>query len=843
MATLINFDSPGSAENLRQFEEAMKHGHIRSWMWKLLLYGAAGSGKSSVKEMILGNPPPVNRTSTPLAMRPTAVYRINLDGKEFTTITTLQERRAFLARALLQSAPNLKHRLRAARAKVASSSSDQPVSTVAVSQVQSKDQASPDQGKTPPLDDQPPSASLLEPASLDHRESDEDIDSEVDDILRSISTDRELVMLMGRISTTVDQPASFRLLEIVDAGGQPQFHEILPIFLRRLSFYVFVFRLIDDLSTRPVVEYYSEAKAIGSSMISSQTIEQLLQHCARTMHSHRASQGSEGDCPKIIVIGTHADKVRYFKDSKYDKKNVQIFQLLQPMLGKQIIYYDVSTQRVVFPVNSKIPESKDWSVIEQVRDVLLGETSIPPVDIPARWFALEILLEEMAQALKRGVLSRQDCFAAAIEKLHFEEDAGEFDAAIHYLDELSVLLYYPHILPDVVFADPQVVLDKVTELVIASFERNASKSKGHNDSWCKFYQFALVTVEFLSQSDFDKHYVPGLFDVDDLIKLFKKLLIFAHFSATELLVPALLRDLDKKEVIKIRRSARSSAAKPSFTVVFPDGGPRRGIYCSLLCWLVSDEENSPATWSILTNKFGVPTCLHRNCVQFKLHKSPAVVTLIDTYTHFEIHVNAPIDICPKIIPMICQTIFKGLGKVALNLNYDGSSPSPALVCPCGRGDAHVATANTELGYWTCTQNVTKYSKLTPLQLLWLEQVMADPSEASEQVTTDPSEAATVALAYDRNTIFSDRDFSNLLTQLKKYATKWRDIGTHLGFYSWELDNIQARPFLMQTAPESWLGAMLTEWLQRAPNDTRGSSSIESLTLALSKCGIGMKLEQ
>ena len=229
---------------------------------------------------------------------------------------------------------------------------------------------------------------------------DEDIDSEVDDILQSMSTDRELVMLMDRISTTVDQPASFRLLEIVDAGGQPQFHEILPIFLRRLSFYVFVFRLIDDLSTRPVVEYYSEAKAIGSSMTSSQTIEQLLQHCARTMHSHRASQGSEGNCPKIIVIGTHADKVWFFKGSNYDKKNAQILQLLQSMLEKQVIYYDASTQRVVFPVNSRTPGLKDWSVIDQVRDMLLGETSIPPADIPARWFALEILLEEMAQALE-----------------------------------------------------------------------------------------------------------------------------------------------------------------------------------------------------------------------------------------------------------------------------------------------------------------------------------------------------------------------------------------------------------------------------------------------------------
>ena len=788
---ILSLDSTGSAENLRQFEEAMKHGHIRSWMWKLLLYGADGSGKTSVKEMILGNPPPVYRTSTPLAMRPTTVYRINLDGREWTAITTLQERRAFFARALLQFAPKLERRLLANRPKVASPSSSQPVSTVAVSQVQSKYQASPDEGK-PPLDDEPPLASQLEPPSLGHGESDKDIDSEVDDVLQSISTDQELVKLMDGLSTTADPLACLRLLQMVDAGGQPQFHEILPIFLRRLSFYVFVFRLIDDLSTRPLVEYYSEAKAIGSSMSSSQTIEQLLQHCARTMHSHR---GSEGGCPKILVIGTHADKVWFFKDSRYNKKNAQILQLLQPMLGKQIIYYDTATRKVVFPVNSRTPARKDWDVIDQVRDILLDQTSVPPADIPSRWFALEILLQEMAEALNRGVLSRQDCFTAAIKRLHFEEDAAEFDAAIQYLDELSVLLYYPRILSDVIFADPQVILDKVTELVVASFERKVSKSRGHSDGWRTFFEFALVTVKFLMQPDFKKHYVPEFFDVRDLVKLFKKLLIFAHFSASEFFVPALLQDLDKKVVVKIRNSARSKIDTPSLAIVFPDGGPRRGIYCSLLCWLVSEEENSPAPWSILTNQFGTPTCLHRNCVQFKLHESPAVVTLIDTYAHFEIHVNVPTkfstDLCPKIFPMVRETIFKGLSKVAVNLHYDDSSPSSALVCPCDRGDSHVANANTELGYWTCTRNAAVCGELTLLQLLWLE-----------QQTTGCSETATVAFACDRNTLFTERDLPDLLTKLNKCATKWRDIGTQLRFHPGELDNIQARPFLMQSAPES-----------------------------------------
>ena len=139
----------------------------------------------------------------------------------------------------------------------------------------------------------------------------------------------------------------------------------------------------------------------------------------------------------------------------------------------------------------------------------------------------------------RDSLSRQECFTTAVDKLHFEEDAAEFDAAIQYLDELSVLLHYPSILPGVVFADPLVLLDKVTELVLAQMSI-VSKSKAWSDDWRKFCKFALITVEFLSQEDFSKHYVPGLFEAKHLVHLFKKLMIFATFSDTQLFVPCLL---------------------------------------------------------------------------------------------------------------------------------------------------------------------------------------------------------------------------------------------------------------------------------------------------------------
>ena len=804
MATLINFDSPGSAENRRQFEEAMKDGHIRSWMCKLLLYGAAGSGKSSVKEMILGNPPPVNRTSTPLAVRPTTVYRINLDGKEFTTITTLQERRVFLARALLQSAPNLKGRLRAAQAKVASSSSDQPISTVAVSQVQSKDQASPDQGKPPPLDDQPPFASLLEPAGLDHRESDEDIDSEVDEILQSISTDRELVKLMDQLSTTVDPLACFRLIQMIDAGGQPQFHEILPVFLRNLSFYIFVFRLCDDLATHPVVEFYDDDKPMGSSFTSAQSIKQLLQHCVRCIHSHRPPTDSQSECPQIMVIGTHVDHEKKSRESQ-DEKNQRILQILSPLEQKQIIYHDHTAQKVVIPVNAKFPGDSERDIVDDVRQTLFSEGIAKSVDIPSRWFALEILLGEMAQALERGVLSKEDCITAAIEKLHFEEDA--VDTALQYLDQVSAIMYYPKILPNVVFADPQIVLDKISELV---FESVAPSKKTSSGEWRKFCEQGLVTEKFLSQDMFNSHYVAGLFEVKNLIMLFEKLLVFATYSKTEYFVPALLRHLDSKAVDDHRVKH-----VPSLVLLFPGGGPRQGIFCALLCWLVSPENDSPASWSISVDDLGSPLCLYRNCVQFDIPDSLSTVTLIDTYTHFEVHGDIP-----KEFPLLRKAIEKGLRKAALNLSYSDSSPSPALLCPCGRGEAHAAEI-VKSTHWKCSLKsvAKKFDELSSDQQLWLAYT---PST-------------------DEKCQLSERHLSKLLCTLNPHASKWREIGTHLGFHQGELDNIQGNLSLLNEGPKALLREMLREWLEWAPGDSRGSSSfasIECLKCALDKSGLG-----
>ena len=83
---------------------------------------------------------------------------------------------------------------------------------------------------------------------------------------------------------------------------------------------------------------------------------------------------------------------------------------------------------------------------------------------------------------------------------------------------------------------------------------------------------------------------------------------------------------------------------------------------------------------------------------------------------------------------------------------------------------------------------------------------------------------------------------SLLQQIHGHSAKWRDIGGVLGFTQGELDIIQASPSLFASAPKSWLTKMLSDWLQWAPGDGRGSThcaTLERLKDALKQANLGV----
>ena len=58
----------------------------------------------------------------------------------------------------------------------------------------------------------------------------------------------------------------------------------------------------------------------------------------------------------------------------------------------------------------------------------------------------------------------------------------------------------------------------------------------------------------------------------------------------------------------------------------------------------------------------------------------------------------------------------------------------------------------------------------------------------------------------------------------------------------KLNIIQADPLLLNGAPKSWLSGLISQWMERAPGDSCGSTiyaNLEDLKSAVSKAGFGV----
>jgi GTPase SAR1 family protein len=716
-------DTTESAE--KQFEDAMKKGKIKSKLMKMVLYGSAGSGKTSFKHLLIGDPPPQRRKSTPLAVRPISMHRVDMKSEKWKRLTP-EEREQYLSRAIKSHSSHSTSLSPSTSSAVGSETDD--VFTY---------------GPTVDANLEGNEESITHPASSSTESApniEESSDSSIDEhILHVISTDDKLVDQVDQLITpgfgsnseSLDLFKLFRMLQIVDSGGQPQFHDILPIFLTELSFYTFVFKLSDELESYPTVEYYDEnGKRIGEPYTSHLTNEQLLQHCIQTMKSHWNSTSiKEEEHANILILGTHRDKK--CKRETQEEKDIKIRDILLPQCEKEVIYPGSnsahSTKKVIFAVNAKSPNKDDKEIAKDIRNCL-DEKCTEEVLIPLNWYALEILLEELTILKKRGVLSFDECLLAASEKLKFDKES--LKSALNFLHGLSVVFYYPDFLEAVVFVNPQVLLDKVTELVKAKYRTK----KAFSNQWKDFYDKALVSVGFLSKNEFNEHYVDGLFTATELVVLFKNLFILADFIDDKLFMPALLSRVD---VAKYHATTPESCVPP-LVVKFSHGNLLPGVFCALICFLLN---RSPAPWKLNTYPEDkvTPTYLHRNCVEFSICDDfPGTVTLIDSCKHLECYLSLnkepeEEELDPHLLIhvrcCILDAVHTGLDKANEALHYSNSSCeySIALLCPCSN-KSKVHTASASRGRWRCSINAKKHGRLTTDQKFWLDQEQGPSSE-------------------------------------------------------------------------------------------------------------------
>ena len=250
------------------------------------------------------------------------------------------------------------------------------------------------------------------------------------------------------------------LMDMRDSGGQPSFHEVLPVFVKNTTFGVLTVKLNESLDAYPLVEYYTNGSPVGEPFNSPFTHLQTFHHCMRVLQStcdHKS-------CPKVVFVGTHKDLEHECKPKESRKqKNQKLQRIIPPSMKDSVIYCNDSLKELLFAVNVKTPKEEDQQKVGMIRGMMIRELKkIPKQKLPLRYFALENAFLRLTKYKHKTVLSKEECFQEALA-FHFTRES--FEAALKYLHNLKLIFYCEKILPDVVFLNTQALLDKITELV------------------------------------------------------------------------------------------------------------------------------------------------------------------------------------------------------------------------------------------------------------------------------------------------------------------------------------------------------------------------------------------
>ena len=437
------------------YEEEMKRGITERLITKVTMVGTAGSGKSTSLETLTGEEPLAEgeRESTPLLKRPVQTEVVFVEGKEVRwRKKTADQKKQYIARILR------------ARAQKLGQPATQPPTVVREkhNSPNAAESAASPQKSSPAATEEATASSTVATASGD-QSSDTAPEVTVESLLESSEVEEEFISLINIPSHSLETVFTETCVYIVDSGGQPEFVDAMTVFLGRTSACILVIDLSQPLDHRPNIGYYRRGRAVSKPYRSTRTNEENLKLSMRTMHTFVSK--TKGDPLKLLFLGTHRDKLHKCLSETVGDKNKRLKKLIPKKFASQVIW--ATTEKLIFEMNALKPDHLDKKTAERIRRYVLEQCRPIKVKLPVRWLAFEEKLRSIAERLGRMVMSRQECLKVA-ESLGLAENS--FDLALDHLHEVSLVFYFRTILPKTVFVDPQVLLDKVSELVEFMFE-------------------------------------------------------------------------------------------------------------------------------------------------------------------------------------------------------------------------------------------------------------------------------------------------------------------------------------------------------------------------------------
>ena len=537
----------------------MQEGWVDINILRIAIMGPPATGKTSFLHLLFNWKPPKHHHSTPIGNRPIrAIQRVAAQGEGNVWSTVgIPELKQMMAEAapLLGSsdrgkiAPNSSHQ---------QTSISQPTSVVGdnLSSIEEESELYKHQAILPV------SATTVEKISSTpaHMDMDDDV------VVRSILIPdpshfpKEVLQSMAQGKTSGALYES-TWINVLDSGGQPQFADISRVFIHGNVINIIVLKLTQCLDDKPTFAYSINGKELTQPAVLQMTYIQLIQSFVRSIVSSKytLSKKLEEGKPLFVIVGTYHDHTHGIKGflksiEPLAEKNRQLVHALK-MYKEHLVFYNEHNEELIFPVDNMCWWSRE-KLSSEIRHRITCSNKPISIKIPIRWYMFEVKVKEESLKAAHGMVTLDTCEQVGI-KLGMRKQ--EVSQCIEYLNSHNLFLYF-HVLPHVVFTNPQYLLDMVTSLVRVSFVDYPQEllTKGlvlPPDMQRKLRCEGLFSKELLHYLSLE--FIPDLFTNDHLIQLLQYLFIIApikkssapiRFFLPSALPPLHVSEEEKKEL-------------------------------------------------------------------------------------------------------------------------------------------------------------------------------------------------------------------------------------------------------------------------------------------------------
>ena len=678
----------------------MKEGHVIARWSKFATSGAPGTGKSSIINLLLDEPPPEKHHSTAVGTKP-EVRRVDITGfiagGNFSSPLWNKMSPQSLQRML---AKGIKHGVKAASSKSTKHNKDDNES----SSSSSDDDGASKESKAV--------SSIPSPASTTQSFS---------------AAATEIAKIMPRVEKSPELYQS-HWVYVVDSGGQAAFLDIAPALLRSNPVSILTLKLNEKLEDRPKFYFSFKGEMIGQPVERQITNMQLLESSFRSLSSidqprlHNVHVKCSYDKPTLLVLGTFYDKINECIGESLDDKNASLWSTLKQFQDVRLSYRE-DEREVIFPINTTARGETEKDMAEFIRGVVCR--SYIEAEIPARWFLFQLDLEKLQKSTESMVVSKSECLRIGNA---LKMNRRDVDACLMYYHDLTIFLFFPNTLPNVVFLHPQPLFNKLSELISISFADAVAHLRKMNIVLPPNAHFQLK-----SEGTFKRELLDCIpdgftsdFTADDFLRLMEDILVVARLPEKgKYFLPCVLPTTSLLDKIR----SPFSKYMDCLVLTWEMHPIPQGLFPALVVNMIN-RQIAPKFDLFQSSGCSDQVLQYRNAIRLSSLNLAGAVLLVDAIYWLEVHYSDRSDRCM----LIRQAVYDGIETVVKKFQYKPilTMPQQRFRCSlCRYEGEHLCRPDDAKKLLTCCwDGITVVDINHDRQTPWLEEMKLPVTEGN-----------------------------------------------------------------------------------------------------------------